>query len=200
MNTTKNRISTTGTPRAKAAGPKTPKAGTRKVSTPTTGTPGAKAAGPKTPMAGTRKVNAPGTGASRAKMPETIRVVVPAASLLDVMRRYRKITWPVTVTIRDRGTGGTLLLLRNRGELEHFRDRACDLQVAYFRKVRGELFLDLSGNATLTVRYRTFRRAGRAGLLVPTETVRYFLYRTGDLKEPEKEDGKPAGKAPAVRL
>ncbi len=136
----------------------------------------------------------------KAKTPETIQVVVPAASLLDVMRRYKKMTWPVTVTIRDRNRGGTLFFLRNRRELEAFRKQAGELQVAYFGKVRGELMVDLGKNAKVTVNYRSFRKARGAGLLSPSEVVRYFLYRTGDLKETKPEKVKAPKKAPAVRL
>ncbi|MCR5675779.1 MAG: hypothetical protein K6G16_08730 [Lachnospiraceae bacterium] len=134
----------------------------------------------------------------KAKTPETIQVIVPAESLLDVMRRYKKVTWPVTVTIRDRRRGGTLFFLRNRGELEAFRKQAEGLQVAYFGKVRDELMVDLGKDAKVTVNYKSFRKARSAGLLTPSEAVRYFLYRTGDMKEAWKEKAtKPAS---AVRL
>ena len=146
----------------------------------------------------------------KAKNPETIQVAVPAASLVDVMRRYKKMTWPVTVTIRDRSRGGTLFFLRNRRDLETFRKQTGDLQVAYFAKVRNELLVDLDKNAKVTVRYSSFRKARGAELLSPSEVVRYFLYRTGDLKEPvpesrkpengKPENRKPAKKASSVRL
>lgn len=139
-------------------------------------------------------MNNPKNSKPNNKTPENIEVVIPAASLLDVMRRYKKITWPVTVTIRDYRRAGTLFFLRNRKDLEELRSRTEGLQVAYFRKVRNEMILDLAKDARVTVKYKLFRKPRNAALLSPREVIRYFLYRTGDLKEPEENAVKPSVK------
>ena len=122
---------------------------------------------------------------NKNKTPEDIQVIIPAVSLLDVLRRYKKMTWPVTVTIRDSSRGGNLFFLRDSKELKNFRDHADGLYVSYFGRVRNEIMIDLDRKATVTVKYRHFRKPRNAELLTANETVRYFLYRTGDLKEPE---------------
>ena len=121
---------------------------------------------------------------SKTRKPENIQVIIPATSLMKVMRRYKKITWPVAVTIRDQDRSGKLFFLRDKSDLEAFQSRVGDLQVAYFGKVRDEMFLDLARDARVSVRYRSFRKPRNAALLSPTEIIRYFLYRTGDLVEP----------------
>ena len=121
---------------------------------------------------------------SKTRKPENIQVIIPATSIMKVMRRYKKITWPVAVTIRDQDRSGTLFFLRDKSDLEAFQSRVGDLQVAYFGKVRDEMFLDLGRDARVSVRYRSFRKPWNAELLSMTEIIRYFLYRTGDLVEP----------------
>lgn len=127
---------------------------------------------------------------SNNKAPETIQVIIPATSLWDVLRRYKKLVWPVAVTIRNHGRGDTVIYLRNKEELEEFRSHTEGLQIAYFRKVRNEMMVDLAKNARVTVKYKFFRKSRNGELLSLREVTRYFLYRTGDLKEPEENADK----------
>lgn len=115
---------------------------------------------------------------------ENVRVSIQAASILNLLYRYKKITWPVTVTVRGKGGSGRLFFFRDHEDILSFMDRCEGLQVCYFGVVRDEIMLDLSDDGEVIVNAKEFRKARDGERLTEREVTRFFLERCGDLKKP----------------